>query len=482
MVAVTAGADIRASLGHPVVDADGHVLEPFPMVAEYVRRLGRDDVVERWLAPSVDDRGPARSTGRRDPMGAWWALPSDARDRATGYLPALLYERLDEIGIDFAILYTSVGLACLSDPDEEVRTVACRALNAYLADLVRGLGDRLTVAAVIPTTTPEQAIAELRHAVHDLGFKAAVFGDLIPRGTDAGNGRRTWYDVLALDSPYDYDPLWHECVELGVALTVHSGADGIGLRTSSSRYMYNHIGKFAAAADAFAKALFFGGVTSRFPRLNVAFLECGVSWGVQLLCDLVDRWRKRGGGNIERLDPDRMNVEEWEALLDEYGGQMFSDPTLRHAMRTQNGMPPVDRDDFRATGVRTAEDIPDHFRRFYFGCEADDATIRWAYDADVIPFGAPLQPMLGSDIGHWDVPDVDRVLVEAHELVRDGTLSAGAFREFACDNVIRLHGQMNAHFFDGTRVEEYARALLGQGARADEGAHRRGTSGGRLGH
>ena len=77
----------------------------------------------------------------------------------------------------------------------------------------------------------------------------------------------------------------------------------MGLRASSSRYMYNHIGNFASSADAFAKALFFGGVTHRFPTLNFAFLECGVSWGVQLLCDLIDRWQKRGGANIERLDP-----------------------------------------------------------------------------------------------------------------------------------------------------------------------------------
>jgi hypothetical protein len=39
---------------------------------------------------------------------------------------------------------------------------------------------------------------------------------------------------------------------------------------------YNHIGHFASAGHAVAKALFFGGITRRFPDLNFAFLEGGV--------------------------------------------------------------------------------------------------------------------------------------------------------------------------------------------------------------
>ena len=49
--------------------------------------------------------------------------------------------------------------------------------------------------------------------------------------------------------------------------------------------------------------------------------------------------------------------------------------------------------------------------------------------------------MLGSDIGHWDVSDIDDVMPEAYELVEDGRLDDDQFRAFACDNVIRLHGR-----------------------------------------
>ena len=71
-----------------------------------------------------------------------------------------------------------------------------------------------------------------------------------------------------------------------------------------------------------------------------------------------------------------------------------------------------------------------------------------------------LQPVLGSDIGHWDVSDMRHVVGEAYELVEDGRLDAAQFRRFACDNPIRLHGRMNPAFFDGTPVEAHAHAVL----------------------
>jgi hypothetical protein len=44
--------------------------------------------------------------------------------------------------------------------------------------------------------------------------------------------------------------------------------------------------------------------------------------------------------------------------------------------------------------------------------------------------------------------------------VENGQLSSEQFQAFACDNAIRLHGGMNAAFFDGTAVESYARRIL----------------------
>jgi predicted TIM-barrel fold metal-dependent hydrolase len=471
-------SQIRAALGHPVIDGDGHIVESLPVLLDYIRRVAGDDVADRFgtASPSFAARrskllASPHPQGRQAqlgvPMAPWWALPTDARDRATGFLPGLLYERLDEVGIDYAILYSSVALACLNHPDPAIRTGAAAGINTYLAELTHGYQDRMTAAAVIPTHTPDEALAELDHAVTGLGFKAVMLNNLIGR-PPARSGGQPWIDLLALDSAYDYDPVWARCVELGVAVTVHSASQMWGLRTSSSRYMFNHIGNFAAASDAFAKAVFFGGVTARFPALHFAFLEGGVSWGVQLLCDLVDRWHKRGGSNIERLDPANLDLDAWNALLDQYGGPAFADPAVRDAMAVQSDTPPAEIDDFRDAGVSGPADIVRIFDRFFFGCEADDATISWAFADRVNPLGARLRPMFGSDIGHWDVTEVAGVLPEAYELIEHGLVDTAEFRSFTCDNAIRLHGGMNPQFFAGTPVEAYASELLAGSLEAAE--------------
>jgi predicted TIM-barrel fold metal-dependent hydrolase len=151
----------------------------------------------------------------------------------------------------------------------------------------------LTPAAIIPMHTPDEAIAELEFVTKQLGSKVGMFGSNMARKVPAAAANdpdtarfAVWYDVLGLDSEYDYDPVWAKCVELGIAPTFHSASSNQGLRLSPTNFVYNHIGHFAAAGHATAKAIFLGGVTRRFPELRFAFLEGGVGWASQLFGDL----------------------------------------------------------------------------------------------------------------------------------------------------------------------------------------------------
>ena len=47
--------------------------------------------------------------------------------------------------------------------------------------------------------------------------------------------------------------------------------------------------------------------------------------------------------------------------------------------------------------------------------------------------------MFSSDIGHWDVPDMAGILVEAWELVEDGLIDEADFREFVFANPVRFY-------------------------------------------
>ena len=178
---------IRARLGHPVVDADGHTIEYLPAVRDDLQALaGRRAVEQLDAVLGFAQAARALSFEQRRALGLprlpWWGLPArNTLNRATALLPRLLYQRLDEIGLDFAVLYPTYGLLGIHLPDDELRRASCRAFNEYHADLYREHAKCLAPVAIIPMNTPEEAIAELDHSVGKLGFKGVMMAGAIRR-------------------------------------------------------------------------------------------------------------------------------------------------------------------------------------------------------------------------------------------------------------------------------------------------------------
>jgi len=449
---------IRARLDHPIVDGDGHFVEFLPTVLDLMGDVAGPSVAAAYRERYLLDRPVSSRT--RPGSRTFFAFPAEALDRATAMLPALLYERLDEIGIDFALLYPTMGLGTLAVPEAELRRGAARAFNTYYTELFAGLRDRLEPVAIIPMFTPDEAIEELDFAVGTLGFKAITTSGVVQRQLPRTDGSTVpWIDTIGHDSVYDYDPFWRRCVELGVAPGFHAVGKGWGTRTSRANYVYNHLGNFAAAQEATCRSLLMGGVFTRFPALRCCFLEGGVAWAAQLLADLVGHFEKRNKDALQRYNPAHLDLDEFEALFAEYGRGPLANG--RHRGREGafwNGSSPQEpgtTDDFEESGFTDVADIIEVFRRqLSFGCEADDPLNALAFDARVNPPGARLNAVFASDIGHWDVPDVRGVLPEAWELVEDGLIDADQFREFACDNLVRMATGVNPAFFRGTVVED----------------------------
>jgi predicted TIM-barrel fold metal-dependent hydrolase len=91
----------------------------------------------------------------------------------------------------------------------------------------------MTPVAVIPMHTPDEAIIELDFVVKELGMKVVMMPGNVRRPLPIVDQRAAeaarfdfWVDNLALDSLYDYDPVWAKCLELGVAPTFHSSSMG----------------------------------------------------------------------------------------------------------------------------------------------------------------------------------------------------------------------------------------------------------------
>ena len=342
----------------------------------------------------------------------------------------------------------------------------------FTAEQFRPYNDRIIPAAIIPMYSPEEAIEELEFASKQLGYRVVMMGGLIRRPIPALAEEHPeaarfveWYDVIGIDSEHDYDPVWAKCRELRIAPSFHNGARSILLRNSPSNFCYNHIGHFASAGEAMAKALFLGGVTRRFPELNFAFLEGGVGWACSLFADLIGHWEKRNPEALENTNPERLDRAVLLALAEKYGtaaadrggaprrgpGRQRQRHRRRRRPRRLLALPD------RAQGglsrpVRQALLLRLRGRR-------SDQRVG-VQPASANPMGARLNALFSSDIGHFDVPDMTEVVPEAYELVEHGLLTDDDFRDFMFTNAVRFWGEVNPDFFKGTVVEKQAAEVL----------------------
>jgi predicted TIM-barrel fold metal-dependent hydrolase len=475
-------ADVRKFVDHPIIDADGHFVELQPMLDDHLlshlEETGGAELRERYIKGVLKPFDTTALLATRDDpsvrenwksMSAWWGWQAEnTKDRATCHLPKLLYERLDEMGIDFMLCYPSIVLAFLDQDDGTYAGALARGANKWLSKIFKPYEDRIAVGGIVPMTTPQIACAELEYAVKELGMKTIVITGYARRmlGDKPANGPQPYrLDTFGIDSAYDYDPFWKMCVDLGVAPVSHSAHLHHRVGRSVSNYSYNHIGCLGTAHESLAKSLFMGGVTHRFPTLKVGFLEGGVSWACDLYSGLLGHWAKRNAEAIQVLNPENLKVAE----LMEYVGRYGDSETLANlpkieAFFKKGSKQPTQLDDFAKAHIRRAEDIRDKFiPNFYFGCEADDPLAAWAFAENINPMGARLRAMIGSDIAHWDVVDMLEPIEEAYEMVEHGKFTTRDFRDYTYLNPIRLHAGMNPNFFKGTVVEKQVAADLAKG-------------------
>jgi len=487
---------IRQQLKHPIVDGDGHWVESLPVLVDYVKDVAGPKMAQdyanfckghnKWYEATDAER-----RNRRIRRAAWWLSPTDTFDRATIMMPQLLKTRMDELGIDYAMMYPSIGLNIHRTPGEDMRKAVVRAYNIMTRDTFKGHEDRFGTVGVIAPITPEEGIEEARYLRKELGLKAIMMVGAFPRVIPAfaDNSRmeasvqsayymkpeqKPYYiEALGLDNQYDYDPLWQTFVDLNVAVTAHGGSRDWVDRMSWSNDVYNHIDHFANGNHTFCKAVFLGGVVKRFPTLNFAFLEGGMGWGTSLCCDLQGHWEKRNWPAMQKaLDPLKLDPAEMKKLIQQYGTQRMKDraddilASIEWNKQDADGRLLSERetaaghyDDFRHLGpIASKREIRELYsRNFYFGCEADDPTTVFAFDPRI---KTRLKAMFSSDIGHWDVHHIDEVVPEVYEALEHGYMTEQDFREFTFSNVVGLHGKMDPEFFKGTVVEKEARAEL----------------------
>ena len=162
-----------------------------------------------------------------------------------------------------------------------------------------------------------------------------------------------------------------------------------------------------------------------------------------------------------------------ERLFDEYGAYRRKLTEMPRQERSQllwgSHEDSAAHDEWARCAIERVGDIRDLFvPKFYFGCEGDDRMTALAFDRGKNAFGARLNALYSSDLGHWDLPDMRDAAAESWELVEHGLITEDDFRDFVFANPVRAKAEMNPEFFHGTVVESAARELLEASGAANE--------------
>ncbi len=264
----------------PIIDADGHVFEPFAMwperlPAEFHDRMwrrvrddqGREQVLfygrptnMEWTVGTLCTPG-----GLSAQMGALdLDLDTDV-DRGVDD-PARRVALMDEQGIAVSVLFPTMTLGLDDIPEVDFRHAYAHAYNSWIADFCRHDPVRLRWAAVLPLADVDWTVRELELAL-DAGASTVMLSPIpTPDRRNLGST--------------DLDPLWARLQEAGMPAVVHAsnpGSPSLGMHRLWANRTQWHMGVPFQLAIGVMYVLD-GGVLERFPRLEIGFFEGDVGW------------------------------------------------------------------------------------------------------------------------------------------------------------------------------------------------------------
>jgi aminocarboxymuconate-semialdehyde decarboxylase len=191
-----------------------------------------------------------------------WAALIGGRVQTPPIIPPLLdlprrLAAMDAAGVDVQLLSSWIDLTAYAlDPATGERYA--RMFNETLAAVVAEHPDRFRGLATVPLQSPEQAAAELRHAVGSLGMVGAEIA--------------TTVDGVELDDP-GLEPFWAAAEELRCVVVVHPYASLKGRNVK--RYALGNLIGNPAESTVSVGHVIFGGVLERHPELRLVFVHGG---------------------------------------------------------------------------------------------------------------------------------------------------------------------------------------------------------------
>lgn len=234
-----------------VIDGDGHVMEDIAALVSYLPSAYTSARNGRTPFPPLDHLHGANQ--HTVPEGSFAPI------REEGWM-----EFLEDVGIETTILYTTAGLSVGKIVSKDWAVDLCRAYNDWLYETYVKRSPRFKGMGLIPLQEPEEAAAELRRIVNDLGMTGAMLPSTGIGQTHLGDSR--------------YWPIYEAASDLKCALGIHGGAhENLGLDEMSPYAPVNGLGHPFGQMIAFA-GIVFNGIFDKYPDARFGFLEAGSGW------------------------------------------------------------------------------------------------------------------------------------------------------------------------------------------------------------
>jgi uncharacterized protein len=241
-----------------IIDADGHVRDS-------------DVEVRRFMAEPY-----CRRQGGLLPNDVWDSsmygkLGMDVRD-----VPTRLRD-MDLEAIDVSVLFPTRGFAVTMLPEKDYAAAFCRAYNDWVASICAE-SPRLKAVGLVPFQDVDAAVKETQRAIAQLGLAGITIGSF---GMKEHLGQPMFW------------PIYEQLQNLNAPLLIHNSRQGPAGEIRFDTFLFRHtIGRpFETLLDC--AALMYGGVPEKFPRLKVAFLECGCGWVPYWMDRMDEEWEKR---------------------------------------------------------------------------------------------------------------------------------------------------------------------------------------------
>ncbi len=296
---------MSGKLATRIIDGDGHLMEDNPAIIAHMEPPYRDIAARKGIIfPPLDHLHAGRAV----------ETPPQRDQRPFVGREAWL-EFLDDVGIDWSVLYPTTALSYGKIVSLDYAVAVSRAYNDWLHETYLKFNPRFKGMAILPMQDPPEAARELHRAVTSLGMLGAMMpsnGLAHPLGSKA------------------YWPIYEEANRLGCCLAVHGGAhDRFGM-DHMNMYVPVHAlghpwGLMVNCAD-----ILYNGIFDRFPRVRIAFLEGGVAW----LLLLLERLHASHETHFQYIPPTEFGVREEDEPSD-YVKRLIEDRRIYLGIETE---------------------------------------------------------------------------------------------------------------------------------------------------